>query len=122
MPARLLEAVTSIAHTVEQLRYLVEHHQARGAGERVPDVRVRVHVLGAESPGRLEALAVEQRRRQRQAAAERLADAEHVRDLLARPQLAHPAEPRVDRIDHEHRPRLVAAAAKRFEEAVRRHA
>ena len=101
MPARLLEALTRIAHAVEQLRHLVEHHQACRAGERVPDVRVRVHVLGAESPGRLQALAVKQRRRQRQAAAERLAHAEHVRDLLARPHLTHPAEPRVDRVDNE---------------------
>ena len=42
-------------------------------------------------------------------AAERLADAEHVRDLLAGPHLADPAQPRVDRVDDEQRSGLVAA-------------
>ena len=93
-----------------------------GARERVPDVRVRVDVLRPELPGLLEPVAVEERRRERQAAAERLADAEHVRDLLARPHLADAAEPRIDRVDDEQRSRLVAAAAKQLEEAVRRNA
>ena len=122
MPSGPLEALARLAHPVEQLRNLVQHDEARGARERVPGVRVRVDVLGAELPHLLETVAIEERRRERQAAAERLADAEHVRDFLAGPHLADPAEPREDRVDDEQRPRLVAAAAKRLEEAVRRDA
>ena len=73
-----------VAHVVEQLRHLVEHDERRGARERVADVRVRVDVLGPELPELLEAVAVEERGRERQPAAERLADAEHVGDLARR--------------------------------------
>ena len=85
-------------------------------------MRVRVHVLRPELPRLLEPVAVEQRRRERQPAAERLADAEHVRDLLAGPHLADAAETGVDRVDDEQRSGLVAAAAQRLEEAVGRDA
>ena len=91
VPARPLEALARLAHAAEQLRHLGEHDEACRARERVAGMRVRVDVLRPELPGLLEAVAVEQRRRKRQAAAERLADAEHVRDFLARPHLADAA-------------------------------
>src|SRR5262249_47488284 len=68
-PARLLEALSGLAYAVEQLRHLLEHDEGRGAGEWVPDVCVRVHVLGPELPHVLETVPIEQRRRERQAAA-----------------------------------------------------
>ena len=91
VPAGPLEALARLVHSVEQLRHLVEHHEARGAGEGIAGVGVRVDVLRPELPDVFEAVAVKQRRRERQPAAERLADAEHVRDLLARPHVADAA-------------------------------
>ena len=72
---------------------LVQQHERRGARERAADVGVRVDVLRPELPQLLQPVAVEERGRERQAAAERLADAEHVRDVVARTELADPAEP-----------------------------
>ena len=107
---------------VEQRRHLVEHDERRCARERVADVRVRVDVRVAELPERLEAVAHEERSRERQPAAERLADADDVGDVGAGPELADAAEARVDRVDDEERAGLVAAAAQRLEEAVGRDA
>src|SRR4029078_12275031 len=45
--------------------------------------------------------------------AQRLADAEHVGDVRAGPELADPAEARVDRVDDEQGAGFVAAAAQR---------
>ncbi len=101
VPARRLESLARLVHAVEQLRHLLEHHEARGTRKRVTGMRVGVDVLGPQLPDLLEIVAVEERRRERQTAPERLADADDVRDLLARPHLAHPAEPREDRVDDE---------------------
>ena len=122
MPAGPLEPLARLPHALEQLRHLGEHDESRGARERVPDVRVRVYVLRPELPDLLEAVAIEQHRRERQTAAERLADAEHVRDLFTRPHLADTAEPAEDRVDDEQRPGFVATATHRLEEVVGRHA
>src|SRR4029079_10471129 len=121
-PTRLLEPLARLTHAVEQLRYFLEHHEARGARKRVTGMRVGVGVLEPQLPDLLEIVAVEERRRERQTAPERFADTDDVRDLLARPHLAHPAETREDRVHHEQRPGLVAAVAQRLEEPVRRHA
>jgi hypothetical protein len=121
VPARALEALAGVAHASEQLRHLVEHDECGRAGERVARVRVGVDVFRAELPHLRETLLHEQRRRQRQPAAERLADADDVRDLLARPQLAGPPEAGVDRVDDEQGARLVAPPAQRRQKRRRWH-
>ena len=85
-------------------------------------MRVGVEILLAEVPHLLEVPTHEQGRRERQPAAQGLADAEHVRDFRAGPQLSEPSEPDEDRIHDEQRAGLVAALAQRGEEVVGRHA
>jgi hypothetical protein len=113
--------VRQLVDARQQLRHLVEHDERGRARERISGVRVRVDVLDAELPHVCELAPDEQRRRQRQAAAERLADAEHVCDLGAWPQFADPAETREDRVDDEQRTGGVAAVAQYREEVVGRH-
>src|SRR5438128_1755019 len=81
-----------LAHPVEEPRRLVEHDERTRARERASHVRVRVDVLDAEVPDLLELRPDEERRRERQAAAEPLADAEDVRMAGARPHLPQAAE------------------------------
>src|SRR5689334_21051715 len=121
VPAGFGEAVAELAHPRQQRRHLLEDDERRRARERVADVRVRVDVFRAEVPEPREAVAQEERRAQRQAAAERLADAEDVGDLGARPERADASEPGVDRVDDKERARRVAPRAQRRQESVRRH-
>ena len=93
----------------------VEDDGRRFAGKRIPDVRMRQDVLRTEIPDAFEVWTDEERRRERQAAAERLADADDVRHLLAGPQLADPAEPGVDRVDDEQRAGVVTPPSQRLE-------
>jgi hypothetical protein len=79
-----------------------------------------VDVCRAEIPSVLE-LRPEERRREGQPAAERLADAEDVREVEARPQLADPPHARVDRVDYEQRAGFVAPLAQPLEKARWRH-
>ena len=85
-------------------------------------MRVCIRVLRPEAPKGIEVVADEERGGERQAAAERLPDAENVGGLSARPQLTDPPEPGEDRVDDEQRADLVAAPAQRLDEPVGRDA
>jgi hypothetical protein len=122
MPARGGEALAGHAHTIEHFGGLVEHDERRRARRRITDMRVSEHVFWPEVPYVREFPAYEERRRQRQAAAERLSDADHVRDILTRPHLADATEPGVDCVDNEQRIRFVAAPPQRIEPTARRNA
>src|SRR5439155_5273711 len=87
---------------------------------RVVDVRVRVDVYVAQLPDPLELVAVEERGRDRQAVAERLADHEHVGELGPGPELSRAAEPSVDRVDTQERAPSRATAAEDSPEVGRR--
>src|SRR6266705_3314728 len=54
--------------------------------------------------------------------AERFADAEHVRDVLSRPQLADPPEPCIDGVDDEQCAGIVTPRAEPVQEVLRRNA
>ena len=122
MPARRGEALTQVAHSLQQLRDLVEDDERRGARERVADVRMRQHVFRPQLPRTCEVAPDEERCGQRQPAAERLADADDVRDVLPGPQLPDAPESRIDRVDDQQRVRLVAACAQPRQPALRRNA
>src|SRR4051794_2777832 len=77
---------------------------------------MRVDVLDAELPHIRELGTNEQRRREWQPTAERLADTEDVRDVGARPELADAAEPGEDRVDDEERSGVVTALPQGREE------
>src|SRR5581483_567827 len=121
VPAGALEALPLLANVVEERRQLLEQDERGRAGERIADVGVCVDVCRPELPQLLEPLAVEERRREREAAAERLADADDVRELRSRPRLADPPEAGVDRVDDEERTGLVAALAQTRQECVGGH-
>ena len=82
---------------------------------------VRVQILLAEVPRTLEIGLHEERCRDRQAAAECLADAEDVCNVGAGPHLSDAAEAGEDRVHDEQCANFVAAPAQRRQEVVRRH-
>src|SRR5437763_3341622 len=92
VPAGALETLAQLGNVLEQPRHLGEDDERRRARERVARVRVRVRVLSLRGPELGKILAHEERRREREASAERRADAEDVRDDRTGPELAGPAE------------------------------
>ncbi len=83
---------------------------------------MRVDVLRPQLPDVGELAPDEERRRDRQPVAERLANAEDVGQVRRGPHDADPAEAAVDRVDDEQRAGGVAAAPQRLEERRGRHA
>src|SRR6266516_7087911 len=122
MPARGCEALRELLDARKEPRDLFEHDERPRARERIPAVRMRVDVLEAELPHTFELTPHEQRRRQRQAPTERLADAHDICDVRARPHLTDAPECGEDRVDHEQRTHLVTPLPQDREEVVRRDA
>ena len=120
VPTGGCETLRELVDARQQLRHLLEHDERRGARKRIPAVRVRVDVLDAELPHLLELSPHEQRRREREAPAERLADTKDVCNVRAWPHLADAAERGEDRVDDEQRARFVAPLPQHREEVVRR--
>jgi REP element-mobilizing transposase RayT len=120
-PTVTLESVACRDDPRQEPWNLFQDDERRRARERVAHVRVRVDVFGPEIPQHLELPPNEQRRGERQAAAERLPRAEHVGKLRRAPEDTGPPEPAENLVADQERTGVVAALAEPLEVARRRH-